>query len=164
MCSSPRLFAAYHVFLRLSVPRHPPCALSCLTFCIQSAKLAVSCLFYAVFSHLFQYSVTYSRCFSLQLSLLPIFCLLGSIYHREGFSHTNDIIFDSIVHKVSFHPLAVPPYDKRCLLFCIRFSRHHRQSLDCRASFEKHFDSFESLEMVRFELMTPCLQGRCSPN
>ena len=36
MCSSPRLFAAYHVFLRLSVPRHPPCALSCLTFCIQS--------------------------------------------------------------------------------------------------------------------------------
>ena len=32
MCSSPRLFAAYHVFLRLLVPRHPPCALSCLTF------------------------------------------------------------------------------------------------------------------------------------
>ena len=33
MCSSPQLFAAYHVFLRLSVPRHPPCALSCLTIC-----------------------------------------------------------------------------------------------------------------------------------
>ena len=32
ICSSPRLFAAYHVFRRLSVPRHPPCALSCLTF------------------------------------------------------------------------------------------------------------------------------------
>ena len=32
ICSSPWLFAAYHVFLRLSVPRHPPCALSCLTF------------------------------------------------------------------------------------------------------------------------------------
>ena len=30
ICSSPWLFAAYHVFLRLSVPRHPPCALSCL--------------------------------------------------------------------------------------------------------------------------------------
>ena len=27
MCSSPQLFAAYHVFLRLLVPRHPPCAL-----------------------------------------------------------------------------------------------------------------------------------------
>ena len=32
ICSSPRLFAAYRVFLRLSVPRHPPCALFCLTF------------------------------------------------------------------------------------------------------------------------------------
>ena len=27
ICSSPQLFAAYHVFLRLLVPRHPPCAL-----------------------------------------------------------------------------------------------------------------------------------------
>ena len=31
ICSLPQLFAAYHVFRRLSVPRHPPCALSCLT-------------------------------------------------------------------------------------------------------------------------------------
>ena len=31
ICSSPWLFAAYHVFLRLLVPRHPPCALSRLT-------------------------------------------------------------------------------------------------------------------------------------
>ena len=28
ICTSPWLFAAYHVFRRLSVPRHPPCALS----------------------------------------------------------------------------------------------------------------------------------------
>ena len=27
ICTSPQLFAAYHVFLRLLVPRHPPCAL-----------------------------------------------------------------------------------------------------------------------------------------
>ena len=31
ICSSPKLFAAYHVFHRLSVPRHPPCALIRLT-------------------------------------------------------------------------------------------------------------------------------------
>ena len=31
ICSSPKLFAAYHVFLRLLVPRHPPYALFCLT-------------------------------------------------------------------------------------------------------------------------------------
>ena len=32
ICSSPRLIAACHVFLRRSVPRHPPCALCHLTF------------------------------------------------------------------------------------------------------------------------------------
>ena len=31
MCSSPQLIAAYHVFHRLLVPRHPPYALTCLT-------------------------------------------------------------------------------------------------------------------------------------
>jgi hypothetical protein len=30
-CSSPSLFAAFHVLLRLDVPRHPPFALSSLT-------------------------------------------------------------------------------------------------------------------------------------
>ena len=34
ICFSPQLFAAYHVFHRLSVPRHPPCALSSLTFIV----------------------------------------------------------------------------------------------------------------------------------
>ena len=34
ICSSPQLFAAYHVFHRLSVPRHPPCALIILTLII----------------------------------------------------------------------------------------------------------------------------------
>ena len=31
ICSSPKLIAAYHVFHRLLVPRHPPYALPCLT-------------------------------------------------------------------------------------------------------------------------------------
>ena len=37
ICSSPKLFAAYHVFHRLLVPRHPPCALSSLTSSISAA-------------------------------------------------------------------------------------------------------------------------------
>ena len=36
ICSLPQLIAAYHVFLRLLVPRHPPCALSCLTSSMHS--------------------------------------------------------------------------------------------------------------------------------
>ena len=31
ICSSPQLFAAYHVLHRLPVPRHSPCSLTCLT-------------------------------------------------------------------------------------------------------------------------------------
>ena len=37
ICSSPPLFAAYHVFLRLLVPRHPPYALCNLTICAASS-------------------------------------------------------------------------------------------------------------------------------
>ena len=33
ICSSPKLFAAYHVFHRLLVPRHPPYALFSMTNC-----------------------------------------------------------------------------------------------------------------------------------
>ena len=54
ICSSPKLFAAYHVFHRLSVPRHPPCALLRLTssyacVCVWVFKmishLAVQCVY-----------------------------------------------------------------------------------------------------------------------
>ena len=40
ICSSPQLFAAYHVFRRLLVPRHPPCALVRLTFCSRASARA----------------------------------------------------------------------------------------------------------------------------
>ena len=36
ICHSPQLIAAYHVFHRLLVPRHPPCALLRLTILITS--------------------------------------------------------------------------------------------------------------------------------
>ena len=40
ICSSPNLIAAYHVFHRLLVPRHPPYALTCLTI----TRIAFSCI------------------------------------------------------------------------------------------------------------------------
>ena len=42
ICSSPRLFAACHVLLRLLMPRHSPCALSSLTCSSQSPLGSVS--------------------------------------------------------------------------------------------------------------------------
>ena len=44
ICSSPKLFAAYHVFHRLLVPRHPPCALLRLTFFPLPPSLNGGCL------------------------------------------------------------------------------------------------------------------------
>ena len=48
ICSSPQLFAAYHVFLRLLVPRHPPCALIRFTFPINIALLIGGLLVFKV--------------------------------------------------------------------------------------------------------------------
>ena len=44
ICSLPQLIAAYHVFHRLSVPRHPPCALCILTIQVISVKLTTQVL------------------------------------------------------------------------------------------------------------------------
>ena len=38
ICRSPQLIAAYHVLLRLLMPRHPPCALSSLTSSLNSSR------------------------------------------------------------------------------------------------------------------------------
>ena len=44
ICSSPKLFAAYHVFHRLLVPRHPPCALISLTRLTSAFAFGLRCI------------------------------------------------------------------------------------------------------------------------
>ena len=44
ICSSPKLFAAYHVFHRLLVPRHPPCALVRLTIRLIFRSVSPACI------------------------------------------------------------------------------------------------------------------------
>ena len=55
ICSSPKLIAAYHVFHRLLVPRHPPCALSSLTRCLFAAGTALKRRCIALHPWLFVY-------------------------------------------------------------------------------------------------------------
>ena len=68
ICSSPTLIAAYHVFHRLSVPRHPPCALCSMTTSLYSVttmgrsffirkKCVVKFKSYGLMSYHFQYVV-----------------------------------------------------------------------------------------------------------
>src|SRR3954469_2743489 len=49
-CGSPKLIAACHVFHRLLLPRHPPCALSSLTikFTRHTGGFAASCWLLAI--------------------------------------------------------------------------------------------------------------------
>ena len=67
ICSSPQLFAAYHVFLRLLVPRHPPCALCSLTsnyaILLDLSSLLQLQLFYSAV--LFPSSIAFLFCHSI---------------------------------------------------------------------------------------------------
>ena len=84
ICSSPQLFAACHVLLRLPVPRHSPCALSSLNFMsfanllfVQSViyKLSFECLSTVLFCSFF--TLTNSQPFL--FSCLSIAHLLSSM-------------------------------------------------------------------------------------
>ena len=100
ICSSPRLIAAYRVLLRLSVPRHSPCALSSLTnrkltifslvlvceLCRQSQILFEIVI---VTHHLFRCCSTIKLCFfqislkdlsvALLITLISLFSFQGAI-------------------------------------------------------------------------------------
>ena len=69
ICAYPRLFAACHVLLRLSVARHSPCALFSLTFCLFCVFLTNTAKnTYTVFS--------FQRCGALLRSILLFFAIV----------------------------------------------------------------------------------------
>ena len=73
ICSSPELIAAYHVFRRLLVPRHPPCALVRLTNFLQVQR------------------------YLLGLCLLRFFHLVLNIKILGSFSFLNFFWFTSVI-------------------------------------------------------------------
>ena len=76
ICFSPPLFAAYHVLLRLPVPRHPPCALFCLTISTYSVmsdglfnlSIALVCFCYSLKNNRFDVLIFHQFIFSMQFS------------------------------------------------------------------------------------------------
>ena len=75
ICSSPRLFAACHVLLRLLMPRHSPYALFCLNFLLLIALSFANNLF--TMKKLF-------RCFSFfgyRLTVFPQYCGQIVVFH-----------------------------------------------------------------------------------
>ena len=164
ICSSPRLFAAYHVFLRLLVPRHPPCALLCLTFlffhdCIALQPCSLFSFFAsASFSLLSQLSASASHCLSL-LSFDVSFSSLNirfSRYRRNSLSVPMGLSGleppTSRLSGVRSNRLSYKPF------FFLPFSSWHSPVLFLPSL------ALCLMETKRFELSTPCLQGRCSPS
>ena len=62
ICSSPRLFAACHVLLRLLMPRHSPCALSSLTYRRSHSDLSENSWFSLRIMQALQRSKLYVTC------------------------------------------------------------------------------------------------------
>ena len=142
ICSSPKLFAAYHVFHRLLVPRHPPCALISLTFWFIALNHR------AVFTRVIFRYLFLVNCFGYDfLFASPAFLPLRQILNHI----TSDVLI------FSYHRI-----------FNMQFSRymvHWANALTLNIAFAlSHTQAFVQMEMERFELLTPCLQGRCSPN
>ena len=96
-CGSPRLFAAYHVLLRLLVPRHPPYALIRLTY----YNLAIRTLWFFrlplfLMFHNFHYDV-------FSIFIYVVF----NVQYRQNFvlSETTSLVCieDAVLLKMDFH-------------------------------------------------------------
>ena len=104
VCASPKLFAAYHVFHRLLVPRHSPCALSCLTshntlYCF-SENIAFSLECFVVAIQLLLHLKIENFVFSID----SIFALL--VFSFQGASCFEGLILQNRTMNI-FHNLAL---------------------------------------------------------
>ena len=207
-CNSPQLFAAYHVLLRLLMPRHSPCALISLTI-LNYALLLLKALLLKKF--LLLRFVVNTRLSTFRLSSLKIFCLvvyfLICIY-LFSIQFSSCYLFNAFTLMVGTSGLEPPtsrlsgvrsnrlsyaPIIKFLLRknlktgeFCLTRSARHfafanlktlvfwllLQRLSVRLyslclpvfTFTVCSSSLPLVEMRRIELLTPCVQGRCSPS
>ena len=105
ICSSPKLFAAYHVFHRLLVPRHPPYALSSITNLLRprvwtplhiSSVICVgnSLLFLFVFSNQFSFLLLQASMITSDVLIFFLsfhFCMRFSRYTLDSFWNPMEI-------------------------------------------------------------------------
>ena len=157
ICSSPQLFAAYRVLLRLPMPRHSPYALFSLNFMSFANLFLRSKCFVTLLSHCLDLSIFHSlRCSIVTLCVSTLFVNIT----RFAFS---PFVFYS-VFKVQLRQ------HFRCLVGSSGLEPPTLRLSGARSSLLSYEPVCCSclvlplVEMKRFELLTPCLQGRCSPN
>ena len=143
ICSSPRLFAACHVLLRLLMPRHSPCALSSLTYRRSHSDLSENSWFSLRIMQALQRSKLY-------VTLHPFGCCSTINLLRHVFPHDASLLPYLLCHIVQFSRCRTPA--------SLEARSKHSSSLKC-------FDPVSTLvEISGFEPLTSCLQGRRSPS
>ena len=142
MCSSPRLFAAYRVLLRLPVPRHPPCALLHLTFSNADTSVYLRPLR-----------------FRPPAAVSSLYCLLLDLLKH---SYVQDFHLKRLDCLLSFVCAFCVILISKDFTSCFQYMRFSR----CVSGIHRIPPSSlrDEMEMKGFEPLTPCLQGRCSPN
>ena len=179
ICSSPRLFAACHVLLRLLMPRHSPCALSSLTCSSQSPFGSVSAfqrkLRSLPCSSLFRRKLVFGDEdggyeFCSELSENSWFSLRIMQAYKDRNCMSPCILSNAVPQSICFimlpHDASLLPY---LLCHIVQFSRCRTPaSLEARSKHSsslKCFDPVSTLvEISGFEPLTSCLQGRRSPS
>ena len=179
-CNSPQLFAAYRVLRRLPMPRHPPCALISLTVLIPSESnfelLRNSCSLQDPFTNLsccfdsesngselclshyekFYFVVFLPRCFTCvrYYTFFP-HCITFALFSFQD-------AFDNLSIALVGTSGLEPPTSR---LSGVRSNHLSYAPVFTVCSWK--FSSFpfsHLVEMRRIELLTPCLQSRCSPS
>ncbi len=90
-CSSPQLFAAYRVLLRLPMPRHSPCALISLTifdlsnYASFSFEELIAVFFTSLLNSSVQLCVSLDTCFPHCIYLLSLFNFQDSLFPLQTF-------------------------------------------------------------------------------
>ena len=156
ICRSPQLFAAYRVLLRLPMPRHSPCALSSLnlhelrkSFYVWSVLLAYCSCFTTLTFGLTFFVILFVICANIFHTCFSI-CFYSICFIQ--FSKYNLEDFSSLVGSSGLEPPT------------LRLSGARSSLLSYEPILIGVSSSCPLVEMKRFELLTPCLQGRCSPN
>ena len=108
ICSSPRLFAACHVLLRLLMPRHSPCALSSLTYRCSHSDLSENSWFSLRIMQALQRSKLY-------VTLHPFGCCSTFNLLRRVSPHNASLLPYLLCHIVQFSRCRTPT------AFAVRF-------------------------------------------
>ena len=147
---SPWLIAVNHVLRRLPMPRHSPCALYCFTICfmflssLRNDCFLILVVFYPIKFYLIVFTRSILICitFALFSFQVPFFC------SWEQISATT-----LIVAQVYFQNFWWAQMD----------SNHRPHAYQACALTTWAMRPY-LVEMRRIELLTPCVQGRCSPS